>query len=107
MFSQDPYNQELGYKALTTFWLDFSLAEGFGQSSVKETYDNAIQSWKDNCKFMTEMALVLNHKGWVYQFVNPRLASFYFDLWEKHNDFVFEHFKEDEEAINYFLEVTD
>lgn len=30
MFSQDPYNQELGYKALTTFWLDFSLAERFG-----------------------------------------------------------------------------
>lgn len=56
---------------------------------------------------MTEMALVLNHKGWVLYKIHPQLAKFYFDLWEKHNDYVFKHFKENEEAISYFLEVTD
>lgn len=107
MFSQDPYNQELGYEALTTFWLDFSIAEGFGQKAVQETYDNAVKSWGDDYKYMTEMALVLNHKGWVLYKIHPQFAKFYFDLWEKHNDYVFEHFKENEEAISYFLEVTD
>ena len=107
MFSQDPYNQEFGYQALTTFWLDFSIAEGFGQKAIQETYDNAVKSWGDNYKYMTEMALVLNHKGWVLHKIRPQFAKFYFDLWEKHNDYVFKHFKENEEAISYFLEVTD
>lgn len=35
MFSQDPYNQEFGYKALTTFWLDFSIAEGLVKRQSK------------------------------------------------------------------------
>ena len=48
----------------TTFWMDFSIADRFGKSAVKDTYKTAFESWKDNYKYLTELVMVLNHKIW-------------------------------------------
>jgi hypothetical protein len=59
---------ENGYKPLTTLWQDFSIAERapqFGEDpirAIRETFKSAVLGGRDNYKFMTELALVLNHK---------------------------------------------
>ena len=37
---------ELGYNTLTTFWDDFSIADSFGISAIKDTYKRAFEEWK-------------------------------------------------------------
>lgn len=56
--------EELGYKPITTFWQDFSIAEKFGAASVKDTFKRAFAEWKGDYKYLTELVMVLNHKIW-------------------------------------------
>lgn len=58
--------EEMGYTPITTFWQDFSIADRFGMDAVLNTYCNATREWHHDVKYMTELALVLNHKGWAY-----------------------------------------
>ena len=32
-----------GYKPITTFWMDFSIADNFGKSAVKDTFNRAFE----------------------------------------------------------------
>ena len=58
------FMSENGYTVQTTFWEDFTIADLFGLSAIRDTYNRAFKEWKDNCKFLTELVLVLNHKIW-------------------------------------------
>lgn len=51
-----------GYKPMTTFWQDFSIADAFGIAAVVDTFKRAFKEWKDNYKYLTELVMVLNHK---------------------------------------------
>lgn len=53
-----------GYKPITTFWNDFSVADAFGTSAVADTFKRAFEEWKGNYKYLTELVMVLNHKIW-------------------------------------------
>ena len=53
-----------GYKPITSFWTDFSIADRFGVKGIKETFNNIFDEWKDNCKYLTGLVLVLKHKMW-------------------------------------------
>ena len=53
-----------GYKPITTFWTDFSIAEKFGVAAIIDTCKRALCEWKDNYKYLTELVMVLNHKIW-------------------------------------------
>ena len=57
---------ENGYELQTTFWSDFSIADRFGLSAIRDTFDRAFEEWKENYKYLTELVLVLNHKIWQY-----------------------------------------
>ena len=37
-----------GYKPITTFWSDFSVADAFGTSAVVDTFKRAFEEWKGN-----------------------------------------------------------
>ena len=92
---------ETGYELQTTFWEDFSIADRFGKAAITDTYNRAFKEWKDNCKFLTELVLVLNHKIWQYYENNPDVASLYNSLWEKTDEYAMENLK-GEEATYYF-----
>ena len=49
-----------GYKPMTTFYEEFSIADNFGASAVKDTYKRAFRNWKDDYKYLTELVMVLN-----------------------------------------------
>ena len=97
---------ELYDMAENTFFMDFSIADVFGANAVKDTYKRAFNEWKDNYKMLTALVVTLNHKIWQhYEAKNNELASVYNELWEKADQYACDTLKD--EALEYFLEVTD
>lgn len=94
-----------GYQPKTTFWEDFSIADTFGISAVKDTYKRAFNEWKDDYIYLTELVMVLNHKIWQHYDENKELASVYNDLWEVAQDYGYDHLNGDE--LDYFIRTLD
>ena len=94
-----------GYKPITTFWGDFSIAEKFGVKAVNDTFKRAFEEWKDNYKFLTELVMVLNHKIWQWYEKNDELARVYNALWEEADNYGCENLKGEE--LDYFYETLD
>jgi len=94
-----------GYKPLTTFYTDFSIAEKYGIDAIKETYENAKKYWCDDYKYLTEIVMVLNWKIWEHYQDNEELARLYNDLWEKLDNYACETLKGEE--LEYFYRTTD
>lgn len=94
-----------GYEQKTTFWMDFSIADRFGASAIKDTYRRAFGVWKDDTEYLTELVMVLNWKCWQYAKENPTYSSLYADLFYKARDWALDNLKG--EDLTYFLRTTD
>ena len=95
-----------GYKQITTFFEDFSIADAFGVASIKDTYKRAFNNWKKNYKYLTELVMVLNWKIWQhYHAENTEYQQVYQELWEKADDYACTHLKGEE--LSYFYKTTD
>lgn len=95
------FMSENGYTIQTTFWEDFTIADRFGLSAIRDTYNRAFKEWNENYKFLTELVLVLNHKIWQHHKSHPEVAALYNDLWKQADLYAVENLKDDE--LNYFL----
>lgn len=96
---------ENGYEMETTFWNDFTIADRFGISAVKDTFKRAFKNWKHNAVYLTELVIVLNHKIWQYYQSNEALARVYNDLWEEADLYATENLQGEELA--FFYRTTD
>lgn len=96
---------EYGYKTLTTFWMDFSIADRFGAYAIKDTFKSAMVYAKTNYKYLTELVMVLNHKIWQHYSKNDTIAKLYDDLWRNADQFAYEHLKGKE--LEYFTRTLD
>ena len=94
-----------GYEVQTTFWEDFSIADKFGISAVKDTFNRAFNEWKGNYIYLTELVLVLNHKIWQHYEKNEALAKVYNELWEKADAYAVNNLKGEE--LSHFYNVLD
>lgn len=94
-----------GYKPITTFWDDFSIAEKFSPAAVIDTYHRAMENWRSNYKYLTELVMVLNWKIWQWYEQNEGLANLYNTLWEAADLYACENLKGEE--LRYFYETTD
>lgn len=94
-----------GYKPITTFYLDFSIADNFGIKAIKETYNKAFKGWRDNYKYLTELVMVLNWKSWEHYEKDYEKCKLYCELFEKLNDYCYKNLKGEE--LSYFFETTD
>lgn len=101
------YNSEYENERVeTTFWDDFSIAERFGENAILDTYKRAMNEWKSNYKYLTELVIVLNHKCWFfYERGNERLSKLYSSLYYEAHDYACEHLKGDE--MKFYFEITD
>ena len=112
-FTVKTFNSEglFGYKQITTFFEDFSIADNFGISAIKDTYNRAFKNWKDNVKYVTELCMVLNWKSWQFAPVeqggegNDVYCDLYIDLYYKLRDWCFDNLKGDD--LTYFIRTTD
>lgn len=94
-----------GYKQITTFFMDFSIAERYGIDAIKETYNRAFNEWKDNYKYLTELVMVLNWKIWQWYDNNDDFAGVYNDLWKMADGYACDNLKGEE--LDYFYSTTD
>lgn len=94
-----------GYETQTTFWDDFTIADKFGISAVKDTFNRAFNEWKKDYKYLTELVLVLNHKIWQWYEKNEELARVYNDLWEQADTYAVNNLKGEE--LSYFYRILD
>lgn len=97
--------EEIGYEPKTTFWRDFSIADRFGVFAIKDTYKRAFEEWKTNHIYLTELAIVLNHKIFQWYENNQKFAELYNDLWLKTDEYARENLKEEE--LVYYYRTTD
>lgn len=95
-----------GYKPKTTFWQDFSIADAFGVSAIKDTYKRAFKEWKNNYEYVTELVMVLNWKLWYYyQKGNQALTKLYQELHQEADQWCCENLKGEE--LRYYYSTTD
>lgn len=94
-----------GYTMKTTFYTDFSIADQFGISAIKDTYSRAFNEWKNDYVYLTELTIVLNIKIFEYYGTNDAYAKLYNDLWEEADAYACENLKD--EALDFFYRVTD
>ena len=96
------------YRRRTTFYADLSIAEYYGEASVKDTYNQVMKEWLDNIEYITEFVLCLNWKCWEHHGRDNReLAVLYHDLYYKAVDEVMEHYKNDQKSLLYYYEIMD
>lgn len=90
----------------TTFKNDFTIADEFGASAVKDTFTRAFNEWKNNVVYVTELCVVLNWKIWEhYEKNNEELTRLYNDLWEQVDGWCQENLKGKD--LEYFYRITD
>lgn len=90
----------------TTFWMDFTIADHFGASAVKDTFNRAFNEWKNDYRYLTDLVMVTNHKIWQhYENGNERLARVYDELWRTADNYACTNLKGEE--LSYFFRVTD
>ena len=95
-----------GYTQRTTFWDDFTIAERFGISAIKDTYKNAFMSWNTDVVFIVELVLVLN---WKMFYMEERhmteKSEMYYKCWKELCNWCENHLEAG--AYEYFISVTD
>lgn len=94
-----------GYKPFTTFYEDFSIADAFGVSAIKDTYKQAFKNWKSDYKYITEFIMALNWKIHEHYGGNNSYAEVYDELWCEADEWAMENLKG--EALQYYLRTTD
>ena len=96
---------ETGYHPITTFYEDFSIADAFGRSAVRDTYERALEEWKTNAKYLTELVMALNWKIWEHYEHNTDLAALYNELWQAADTYACKNLTG--EDLDYFYRTTD
>ena len=97
---------ECGYEEKTTFAMDFDIADRFGASAVKDTFNRAFNEWKSEYEYLTELVMVLNFKCWYWhERNNMAMVQLYNDLWQKADGYACENLKGEE--LSYFYRTTD
>lgn len=97
--------QEFGYDCITTFWEDFSIADRFGLTAIKDTFNRSFNEWKTDYKYLTELVIVLNHKCWSYYGKDNEKSNLYADLYKKASGYAKETLEGEE--FEYYWRITD
>lgn len=95
-----------GYKPITTFYQDFSIADKFGLDSIQETYDKVIKE-ELGYKELTEFTMALNWKIWEHyeEGKENETAKLYDKLWREAANNAMENLKGEE--LSYYFRTTD
>lgn len=89
----------------TTFWMDFTIADHFGVSAIKDTFERAFNEWKNDYRYLTDLVMVTNHKIWQhYENGNEHLAKVYDELWRTASDYAWTNLKGEE--LDYFFRIA-
>lgn len=95
-----------GYTPQTTYYEDFSIADIFGVSAIKDTFRRALEGATElGYIYLTELVMALNWKIFEHYERNDQYAELYHDLWEQARDYAEENLQGDE--LYYYYCTTD
>lgn len=96
-----------GYKRLTTFSSDLTIAEVMeGANGIETTFKRVVKEWKDDVKYFTEFVMALNIKSWeCFNMEKTELSELYSDLYYKAQEIALDNFKGKD--LLYYYKVTD
>ena len=94
-----------GYKPLTSYYFDFSIAEAYGIEAMEETLDNAIKFWKDDYKVLTELVMVLNWKMFEHNKGSEQMLDFYYKNYIMLSNYCENNFTK--KQLQYYYKTTD
>ena len=95
-----------GYKPQTTFYEDFSIADAFGISAIKDTYKRGLETCQAlGYIYLTEFVMALNWKIWEHCQTNDAFGRLYNDLWMKASEIAQTTLQGDE--LMYYYGITD
>ena len=98
--------QELtGYEVKTTFYTDFSISEIFGVDSIRSTYIQCFNEWKENYEYITELCMVLNWKMFRWYEVRDEYYELYKLLYTELDQWCVNNLKGEE--LEYYYQTTD
>ena len=98
---------ETGYKPQTTFWQDLAIADAFGPMAVAASVASMAEAWKENAVYITELSMVLNHRGWMHYHAGRKAyANVYFAAWQWLVDKITGEWLKGEDLV-YYYETTD
>ena len=92
----------------TNFCRDFMIAEVYGISAIRNTFNRAFSGWKCHYKYLTELAMTLNHRLFYWHEAagaNDERTELYRMLWQQADDWGYNNLKGDE--LSFFLRVLD
>ena len=92
----------------TTFCRDFMTAELYGVAAIRDTFNRAFAGWKHAHKYLTELAMTLNHRIWHWYHKageNDDRTILYNNLWNKLMDWCRANLKGEE--LQFFEAVLD
>lgn len=90
----------------TTFDMDFTIADAFGLSAIKDTYERGLPFALTDAHYFAEFVLVLNHKIWEWYQRDEDIARLYNTLWSTADAMInSSHFTPEE--ISYILRYLD
>jgi len=96
-----------GYKPQTTFYQDFAIADAFGPIAVIATFAAAVDCYKNNAVYITELSMVLNHRGWMhYHAKRQGYADLYFQMWEELTQRIENEYLTGDD-LDYYYRTTD
>lgn len=97
-----------------TFASDFAIADWYGAKEVNETYERVKAEWLSNYKAFTEVVIALNMLSWAHntlmrQGIDGRepFINLYAELYYQSKDDFYAKYDGNEEACDYFFEMTD
>ena len=92
----------------TTFCRDFMMAEVYGVAAIRDTFNRAFAGWKSHYKYLTELAMTLNHRLFYWHETageNDERTKLYSELWQRADDWGYNNLKGEE--LSFFLRVLD
>ena len=92
----------------TTFCRVFMMAEVYGVAAIRDTFNRAFAGWKHHYKYLTELAMTLNHRLFYWHEAageNDERTKLYNELWQRADDWGYNNLKGDE--LSFFLRVLD
>lgn len=98
---------DTGYKTISTFYGDLTIADCYGKDAIKDTFNNVVASWLGSYKMFTEFIMCLNYKIWAWYEKDEDIARLYDYLWKQAEGFFFAKYEENEEVMDYYYSVTD
>lgn len=104
--------KEIGYTPVSNILEVFERAE---KDEPKEIVHKVLTmlvakantEYKNDYRVRTELVLVLNHKIWEWHQKDNMMGIVYDTLWKIAVDEFFKDFENNEEAISYYVRVTD